>query len=113
MDLPDVARHLGEDRRLLGRENVRREGEFDLDVPSLGGDDSDDGVRPAASDGAGRPSAGPVPDGATETSEEYEQDDPDAIASQEIHLLSKSGTDRVIGPGAAPILWMRGKESSV
>jgi len=80
VDLADIARDLGEDGRLLVRQDVRSEGELDLDVAPLGRYDPDHGIGPAARDGARRPRAGPIPHRTAEADEEEAQDKGDTVA---------------------------------
>ena len=97
MELPDIAGDLGEDRCLLDRQDVGREGELDLDVAPLRGDDTHQGVWATSRGAAGLLGLGPEEERAHRGHEKNDDSGGDAVASEESHRFSEAGEDKVIG----------------
>src|SRR5262249_30793589 len=92
--------------------DVGCEGELDLDVAALRGDDPYQGVWATPCGAAGLLGLGPKDGRAAGRHQENDGGGGDAVASEETHRFLERGQDQVIGSWLAPILWMAGKESS-
>ena len=85
MDAPDIARHLREDGRLLGRKDVGRRGELHLEVAARRHDHAHQGVAPGSLHGARLLVLQPVGDENPEDDRQAQQGQADPEASQPAH----------------------------
>ena len=87
-DLPDVARGLGEEARLAVGQDVPGIGEGDVEVPPLGGRDSDHDFAGGSADGAGLLLAETQHDEEYDHDQEGEEHDRHAVAADEGHRFA-------------------------